>query len=162
MNAIGKFNVRWVFGGITPTLRRDIVAFWMAEAALDSADEAWRRSWEVACVLEDDGGTLAGICTVALGLDDHRSGFGYLRIYIGRAHRHPGLARRMVRRMVEGFEALASEPGAPKRIVANLENEKIARRSGLRLLASVGFAPVGMTAQGEVLIERRLHQASTT
>lgn len=152
-----RFLVRWVFGVITDACRRQIVAFWLREGALGSADEAWRRSFEVACLLRDaSNGDIAGVCTVAVHLDEQGRSCGFVRIYIGMAHRHPGFNVRLMRRMIEGFEAMAVEPGAPQRLLATIENKKIKRRGGLRLLASVGFEPIGRTAQGELLIQRRL------
>jgi hypothetical protein len=57
-----EFDVQWVFGNLTESLRKNIVAFWMREGALVSRDEAWRRSWEVASVLlESESGNVAGV-----------------------------------------------------------------------------------------------------
>lgn len=152
-----RFLVRWVFGAITDAYRRQIVAFWLRERAIGNADEAWRRSFEVACLLQDaSNGDIAGVCTAAIHLDEQGRSYGFVRIYIGMAHRHPGFNVRLMRRMIEGFEAMATEPGAPCRLLATIENKKIERRGGLRLLASVGFAPIGRTVQGELLIQRRL------
>lgn len=152
-----RFLVRWMFGVITDACRRQIVAFWLREGAISSTDEAWRRSFEVACLLQDaSNGDIAGVCTAAISLDEQGRSYGFVRIYIGMAHRHPGFNVRLMRRMIEGFEAMAVEPGAPQRLLATIENKKIERRGGLRLLASVGFEPIGRTAQGELLIQRRL------
>ncbi len=151
------FTVRWVFGNITNELRRQLMAFWLREGALDHPDEAWRRSWEVACVLEDaSNGEVAGVCTVAIGVDEQHHCYGFVRIYIGASNRLPGFNVRLMRRMIQGFEALAGEPGAPQRLIATIENRKIEGRGGQRLLACVGFRPIGRTAQGEMIIERRL------
>lgn len=156
-DATPGYRVRWVFGNITDALRRQIMAFWMREGAVAHPDEAWRRSWEVACVLEDDAsGDIAGICTVAIGLDDEARSYGLLRIFVAAANRHPGLNVRMMRKLIEGFEVLASEPGAPRRLLAIIENRKIERRGGQRLLASIGFSPAGRTPGGELLIQRWL------
>ena len=154
--ATGGFQIRWVFGRMTAAMRRQLVEFWLHEGALESPDEAWRRSWEAACLLQEQTGKVAGVCTVAIGLDDHQRAYGYLRIFVAAANRRPGLNVRMVRKVVEGFECLATEPGAPQRLVATVENPKIARRGGLRLLASVGFQSIGRTERGELLIERPL------
>ncbi|PMQ06812.1 hypothetical protein DyAD56_02760 [Dyella sp. AD56] len=152
-----RFTVRWVFGNITNELRRQLMAFWLREGALDHPDEAWRRSWEVACVLDDvSSGEVGGICTVAIALDERQRCYGFVRIYIGASNRHPGFNVRLMRQMIEGFEALAGEPGAPQRLIATIENRKIEGRGGQRLLARVGFQPIGRTPQGEMIIERRL------
>ncbi|WP_445144987.1 hypothetical protein [Dyella sp. Tek66A03] len=152
-----RFLVRWVFGAITDAMRRQIVAFWLREGALASADEAWRRSFEVASILQDaSNGEIAGVCTVAIALDEQHRSYGFVRIFVGSANRHPGFNVRMMQRMIEGFEALIGDAGAPQRLLATIENKKLERRGGLRLLASVGFEPVGRTAQGELLIQRRL------
>ncbi|UPG94007.1 GNAT family N-acetyltransferase [Luteibacter aegosomatissinici] len=151
------YAVRWVFGQLAPHRRQAVVAFWLRERAIASPDEAWRRAWEVACVLEDAlSGDVVGVCTVAIGFDDTQRSYGYVRIYIGKAHRHPGLGVRMMRRMIRGFEALATEPGAPRRLIAGIENRKIERRGGMRLLAGLGFVSIGKTAEGGELVERTL------
>lgn len=151
------FQVRWVFGGINEVLRGKIVSFWLREGALNNPDEAWRRAWEVACILEDaSSGDVAGICTVAIGLDEQQRSYGFVRIYVGAGNRHAGLNVRVMRRMIEGFEALATEPGAPQRLLATIENRKLEQRGGLRLLNGVGFHVLGRTPQGELLIERKL------
>ncbi|MCX7512203.1 GNAT family N-acetyltransferase [Frateuria hangzhouensis] len=155
--AIGGLRARWVFGGINDALRRRLLAFWAREHAIDNPDEAWRRVWEVACILEDETtGDIAGICTVAIGLDDYKRSYGFLRIFIAAGNRRPGLGRRMMRAAIEGFQALAHEPGAPQRLVATVENRKIESRGGLRVLAALGFESIGRTGQGELLIQRQL------
>jgi L-amino acid N-acyltransferase YncA len=156
-NPQAHYTVRWVFGQLPAARRQAIVAFWLREGAIQCAEEAWRRAWEVACVLEEAGtGAVAGVCTVAVGFDDAQRSFGYVRIYIGKRHRHPGLAVRMIQRMLEGFEVLAYEPGAPYRLLAGIENPKLEARAGQRLLAGLGFTVIGKTAEGGMLLERVL------
>jgi hypothetical protein len=152
-----RFAVHWVYGNIAADVRQAIVAFWLREGAIGSADEAWRRSWEAACVLRDvHTAAIAGVCTVALRLDDADRSYGYLRIYVGKASRQPGLGVRLVRGAIDGFESMIDEPGAPGRIVANLENPKLAQRGGARLLSGVGFTAIGQTPDGQLLVERLL------
>lgn len=156
-DALDRFETRWVFSDISDALRRQLVSFWTGEGALESPDEAWRRAGEVACVLQSaPGGEIAGVCTVAIALDDRGLSYGFLRIFIATGNRHPGLSVRMVRRVIEGFAALADEPGAPQRLVATVENRKIESRGGQRLLAGLGFESIGRTPRGELLIQRRL------
>ena len=86
------FQVLWVFGAVSEALRQQIVAFWLGEGAITNADEAWRRSWEVACLLrEAESGRIAGACTVAVRLDDNAQSYGYVRIFIRPASRLAGL-----------------------------------------------------------------------
>ena len=151
------FNVQWVFGAITPTLRRQIVAFWLQENALTNADEAWRRSFEVACVLQEgESESLAGVCTVAIGMDDHARSYGFVRIFVRPGSRRVGLNVRLMERMVEGFSALAREPGGPQRLVATIENRKLERRAAQRMLARLGFVHIGVTPNGEWIMQRML------
>ena len=80
---IDRFQVRWVFGKISDALRQQLVAFWLREGALAHADEAWRRTSEVACVLlADEREDIAGVCTVAIHMDDHARSYGFVRIFI--------------------------------------------------------------------------------
>ena len=155
-SATQAFNVQWVFGGITPALRRQIVAFWLQEGALGNADEAWRRSFEVACVLQDETGSLAGVCTVAIAMDDHARSYGFVRIFVRPSSRRVGLNVRLMERMIEGFATLAAEPGAPQRLVATIENRKLERRAAQRLLTRLGFAHVGIAPNGEWIMQRML------
>ncbi|GAB2587257.1 hypothetical protein ISP15_11165 [Dyella jejuensis] len=154
---IDRFEVRWVFGSIGDALRQRIVAFWLKEGALPHADEAWRRAFEVACVLvEGEREDIAGVCTVAIRMDEHGRSYGFVRIFIRADSRFVGLNVRLMERMLEGFIALAREPGAPQRLIATIENRKIERRAAQRILARLGFVNVGTAPNGERVIERKL------
>jgi len=150
-------QVRWVFGSVTAALRQQLVGFWLQEGALTSADEAWRRSREVACVLQEgDSGRIAGVCTVAVHMDEHERSYGFVRIFIRTGSRAVGLNVRLMERMIEGFTALAREPGAPHRLVATIENRKLERRAAQRILARLGFVHVGTAPNGELVMQRGL------
>jgi hypothetical protein len=152
-----RFDVQWRFGGITDTLRKQLVAFWTREGAITGPDEAWRRSGEVACILQDtETGSIAGVCTVAIRLDEHGRSYGFLRIFIGVGNRRMALKVRLLQHTINGFLALASEPGAPHRLVASIENRNIERHGGRRLLAKLGFVFMGTAPNGEHIIQREL------
>ena len=154
---IDRFQVRWVFGNVGDALRQQIVAFWLREGALPHADEAWRRAFEVACVLiEGEQEDIAGVCTVAIRMDDNDRSYGFVRIFIRADNRFVGLNVRLMERMLEGFIALAREPGAPQRLIATIENRKLERRAAQRILARLGFTNIGTAPNGERVIERRL------
>ena len=154
---VDRFQVRWVFGNVGDALRQHIVAFWLQEGALPHADEAWRRSFEVACVLlEGTHEDLAGICTVAIRMDDDDRAYGFVRIYVGQNSRFVGLNVRLMERMLEGFSGLAREPGAPQRLIATIENRKLERRAAQRILARLGFVHIGTAPNGEMMLERKL------
>jgi GNAT superfamily N-acetyltransferase len=155
-NTSQVFKVRWVFGDITEALRRQIVAFWLQEGALPNADEAWRRSFEVVCVLQDETGSIAGICTVAIHMDDNARSYGFVRIFIRPDNRRVGLNVRLMERMIEGFVLLAGEPGAPQRLIATIENRKLERRGAQRMLARLGFVHIGTAPNGELVMQRGL------
>ena len=151
------FQVLWVFGAISAPLRQQIVAFWLREGAIANADEAWRRCGEVACLLrEAESGRIAGVCTVAIRLDDDGHSYGYVRIFIRPASRLAGLNVRLMQKMIKGFEDLAREPGAPRRLLATIENRKLERRAIQKILARLGFVHAGRTADGELVIHRPL------
>lgn len=152
-----QLQAHWVFGQLTTPLRQQVMAFWLREGALTSHDEAWRRSWEVAAVLQRAStGDMAGICTVAVSLDEHGHSCGVVRVFNGAVYRRSGVATRLVKCAIAGFQALAHEAGAPQRLVATIENPKLGRPSGQRLLATVGLRPIGRTPQGQLLVERWL------
>lgn len=152
-----RFQVLWVFGSMTEALRRQLVAFWLQEGALTNPDEAWRRSWEAACIVQErTTGNIAGVCTVAIRLDDNDHSYGYVRIFIRPSNRVVGLNVRAMERMIEGFTSLAYEPGSPQRLIATIENRKLARRGAQRILSKLGFAHVGTAANGELVMQRML------
>ena len=155
---LSDFEIRWVFGNITKSLRQKIVTFWLQEGALANSDEAWRRSWEVACVLHNVGSdSIAGACTVAIRLDDQGVSYGFVRIFIRPASRLVGLNVRLMEKMIEGFKGLARENGAPGHLVATVENRKLERRAVQKILAKLGFTQAGRTVDGELVIQRSLH-----
>jgi hypothetical protein len=151
------FQVQWVFGNISESLRHQIVELWLQEGAVTNPAEAWRRSWEVACVLrEAESGNVAGVCTVAIRLDDHGVSYGFVRLFIRRASRLAGLNVRLMETMIEGFQVMVREPGAPRHLVATIENRKIERRAAQRILARLGFVHTGTAANGELVMQRSL------
>ena len=155
--AVQRFEVRWVFGNISSALREQLVAFWLREGALTNEDEAWRRAWEVASILQEQAtGSIAGVCTVALRLDDQGRTYGFVRIFIRPSSRQLGLNMRLMESMIEGFVDLARERGAPTRLVATIENQKIERRAAQRLMAKLGFVHVGAAVSGELVMQRGL------
>jgi hypothetical protein len=156
-NASQRFYARWVFGSVTEAMRQQLVAFWLREGALTNPDDAWWRSWEVACVLLEEGSDhIAGVCTVAIRMDDHGRSYGFVRIFIRPGNRLVGLNVCLMERMIEGFTALAREPGAPHRLVATIENRKLERRAAQRILARLGFVHVGTAPNGELVMQRAL------
>lgn len=149
-----NFRVRWVFGNISDVLRAQIVEFWLREGAVTNPHEAWRRSWEVACVLQGaESNDVEGACTVAIRLDDHGVSYGFVRLYIRSASRRVGRNVRLMERMIEGFKTMVHETGAPRHLVATLENRKIERRAAQRAIARLGFVHVGTAATGELVMQ---------
>lgn len=147
-------RVRWVFGNIPGALRRQVAEFWLQEAAVTNPHEAWRRSWEVACVLQQgDEGRVEGACTVAIRLDDQGVSYGFVRLYIRPASRRVGLNARLMETMIEGFKTMMREPGAPRHLVATLENRKIERRAAQKIIARLGFVHVGTATTGELVMQ---------
>ena len=148
------FQVRWVFGSVSDALRAQIVEFWLQEGAVTNPHEAWRRSWEVACVLQQtQGGRIEGACTVAIRLDDYGVSYGFVRLYIRPASRRVGLNARLMETMIEGFKTMVHEPGAPRHLVATLENRKIERRAAQKIIAKLGFVHVGTADTGELVMQ---------
>jgi hypothetical protein len=151
-----RFRVDWVHGCIDAALRTELVAFWLEQGAIDGVGEAWRRSYEVACVLRDAAGALAGVCSVALGVDEGGDSYGFLRAFVRPGSRAVRSSQRLLVATAMGFERLAGEPGGPKRLVITLENRKLERQGMRRKLARLGFAPIGATPGGEVIMQRSL------
>lgn len=156
-SASSDFVARWVFGAMTETLRAQIISLWVEEGAIVNVDEAWRRSWEVAALLvESASDRIVGACTVAIRVNDQGLSHGFVRLFIRPASRRFGLNRRLIKAVIKGFEAMVHQPGAPRRLIATIENRKFERRAAQRGLERLGFVQAGRTSAGAVIIERLL------
>ena len=152
-----NLQARWVFGNVSDMLRQQIVEFWLQEGALTNPDEAWRRSFEVACVLQEmESGRIAGACTVAILLDDHGASFGFVRLFIRPASRLLGLNVRVMETMIQGFKAMMHERGAPRRLIVTLDNHKIERRAAQRIMGRLGFVHAGKAPSGKFIMQCNL------
>ena len=67
-----------------------------------------------------------------------------------------GLSVRLIGTMIEGFKAMVHEPGAPRCLVATLENRKLERRAAQRIIGKLGFVHIGTTATGEPILQYHL------
>jgi GNAT superfamily N-acetyltransferase len=151
------YRVHWVHGQSSPQLRSQIVAFWREQNALSDAHEAWRRTFEVACIAVDQAGRIAGVSSVysaqhqALGAP-----YWFYRNFIDPEHRVNGLAQRMVRHTVERLAgAFAGEAGAPLGVIIVSENAKLDAPAGQRQLNRLGFVRLGADQAGRSVWQRR-------
>lgn len=98
----------------------------MNEGAIPNSDEAWRRSWEIACVLQENQiREFAGACTLRYAWMSKANPFGFTRLYIRPSSRRLDLNRRLMRAVMKGFEAMGHQPGSPRRLMASIENKSL-------------------------------------
>ena len=143
----GEYRIVPVYGGVTDTLRGEIVGFWARNGAIGDMREAWRRTDEVVYVIRGRDGAIAGVSTVyvAPGRDGRRR-YVY-RMFIQPGDRVYGMMA-FVTAATRDFLRDLDVPNKPVGVVIITENRKIMRKGMRRVLQRIGFTLVGKTHAG--------------
>lgn len=151
-----KHRIVWVWGQITPQLRSELIAFWADNGALADPCEAWRRTFEVASVVLDEQGRLAGICSVYCAYSPGAGAFyWFYRTFIRADCRDVGLAPRLFAHTFEQLAlAYADEPQAPVGVMIVVENPKLHTAAGIRVIERAGFQHLGIDDSGQSVWHR--------
>jgi GNAT superfamily N-acetyltransferase len=151
------YRLCWVYGQTCATTRAQLVAFWLENAALSEAYEAWRRTFEVTCIAVDRAGQIVGVSSVySAPCRELGAPYWFYRTFIRPDSRFSGLAQRMLKHTVEQLaEAFAGEPGAPVGMIIAPENPKLEAASARRQLQRLGFLHLGADAGGRSIWRRR-------
>jgi GNAT superfamily N-acetyltransferase len=150
------YRLRWTYGHACAARRAQLMAFWQAHGAVTDPYEAWRRTFEVACIAYDSAGQIAGVSSV---YSAHYPVLGapqwFYRSFIHPASRLNGLAQRMVSHTVAQLaDAFAGEPGAPVGVIIVTENPKLETPAGQRQLQRLGFVHLGVNETGQSVWQR--------
>lgn len=157
---LDDFELEWVFGLTTPQLRTELVSFWLESAALQNPYEGWRRSHEVACIARDKQHAIVSVSSVYCNIlnMDNRTYWLY-RTFVRPDSRFAGLAPRLFETVFTQLQhTYSNEKFSPQGVIVVAENEKLKRRSGLRIIQAVGLTHCGQTDQGQDVWVRKFAQ----
>lgn len=156
-------NIHIVWQVITPQQKQQLVEFWLKNGAIQSQQEAIRRTNEAVCLAFDADGGIAAVTTVYISkLSKLPHDYYFYRMFIRPDCRLPGLGRRLLghtysqlnRQFNAQQMALASESSdskmiglssnIPKGLVFITENLKLKQPAVNRALIKRGFKLIGL------------------
>lgn len=156
---LNDVEIEWMFGLTTPELRTELVNFWLEHGALQSPHEGWRRSHEVACIARDKQRSIVGVSTVYCNiLNMDNCGYWMYRTFVRPDSRLTGLAPKLFEEVFSKLKnRYSKEKFSPQGLIVVAENVKLKRRSGLKIIQSVGLTHCGKTAQDDDVWMRRFN-----
>jgi hypothetical protein len=146
-----EFDILWGFGQTTPELRIKLVRFWLENGAIADPYMAWRRTFEVGCVVLNREGEIVGVNSFYADrmMTDGRF-YWFYRTYIRPDSRMNGLTPFIFHITYDKLSKLyAGEIGSPVGIVLIIENPKLDQRAGLRIMQRGGLEHLGADQQGK-------------
>jgi hypothetical protein len=154
-NSAIEFNglrVYWIHERLSADLRHHLVQFWLRSGALSDISEAWRRTFEVGCVTLNRSNEIVGVSSFYIASRaDAQGRYFFLRAFVRPDCRIPGLMRRILLFSYDCLADYAQEPGAPRGVILEAENPKLAQPGVRRVLQRCGFVSlVAGTPIGEV------------
>lgn len=152
MLAISEFNhhqIFWVWQQVTPDLRQALIRFWRENTAIQDTFDAWRRTFEVACVALDPQGQIVGVSSV-YGAYGSGSPYWFYRTFIRQDCREVGLAPRIFTCTHQQLaQAYAGEADGPVGMMVVSENPKLETPAGIRVSQRAGLSHLGYNEQGQ-------------
>jgi hypothetical protein len=156
ISSFKKYQIVWVWNQTTPALRNELIAFWRDNGAIQDPIEAWRRTFEVACVVLNAEGRVVGVSSVYCA--SPAAGkvlYWFYRTFIQEDCRDVGLAPRVFAHTYEQLAlAYAGEARAPAGLMIVTENPKLETAAGVRVIQSVGFQRFGLDSSGQSVWHR--------
>ncbi|WP_248746859.1 MULTISPECIES: hypothetical protein [unclassified Pseudomonas] len=158
MSAISLFKnhrIVWVWGQVTAQMRSELIAFWGETGAIPDPAEAWRRTFEVACVVLDPEGRIVGVSSVYCASPGAGALYWFYRTFIREDHREVGLAPRLFTHTYEQLAlAYAGDAQAPVGMMIIVENPKLETAAGIRVIQRAGFQHLGIDESGQSVWHR--------
>jgi hypothetical protein len=128
--------------------RREIMAFWLEHKAVSDPNERARRSHEVAVMVRNGEGELAGLSTVGLTrVGDGRIFYAY-RMFIRPRDRVPYLMSKVTNVTRDTLRDFAHPQGPVAGLLIVTENPKLMRPGMKREFERQGYHYQGKTPQG--------------
>jgi hypothetical protein len=146
-----EFSICWAFGRLTADVRVALVKFWLVNDAVRDPREAWRRTFDVACIALNTQGEIVGVSSIYIDrLAPAESTYWFYRTFIRSDSRVLGLNQIIFN---AGFDQLAemhrAEPASPSGVVVVTENPKLESRGGVRILQRNGLKRLGTDHHGQ-------------
>lgn len=140
-----EFSLAWTYQAHGPAMRERIVRFWHEQGAIVDPAEAWRRSFEVGCIVFDRHGEIAGVTSIYMDkLAASGPGFWMFRMFIRPDSRYLGLGCLMLNTTASRLQAqFGHEQGSPAGVCAVIENPKLLTRGGMRVMQRLGLRHIG-------------------
>ena len=164
MLAISVFKnhrIFWVWQQVTPALRQQLIDFWDSNGAIQDPFEAWRRTFEVACVALNEAGQVVGISSV-YGAYGAGAPYWFYRTFIREDCRDVGLAPRIFACTHEQLALMYSdEAQAPVGMMVVSENPKLETPAGIRVSQRAGLLHLGYNEHGQSVWHLLFRQAAS-
>ncbi len=146
-----EFSIYWVFGQLTAEVRAELVKFWLVNDAVRDQREAWRRTFDVACIALNPEGEIVGVSSIYIDrLLPAGPTYWFYRTFIRSDSRVLGLNPLIFN---AGFDQLAqmhqAEPASPSGVVVVTENPKLESRGGVRIFQRNGLERLGTDHHGQ-------------
>lgn len=150
------FRIVWAFEQKSADLRRALINFWLHNGAIADPNEAWRRTFEVGCIAWNKADEIVGVSSFyadRLIHDGHV--YWHYRTFVRPDCRLPGLAPQVFQMTFDALSELhAAEPFSPIGIVVVVENPKLEKPSGFRVIERCGMERLGDDQHGKSIWRR--------
>lgn len=162
LQIIGRFNdffLLWGYCQLTAEMRSQLLRFWAENGAITDANEAWRRSFEVGCIVANSDGEVLGVNSFYIDrLAVGGPTYWMYRTFLRPDCRKFGLSARVLNATAEQLSIrYGHEKGAPVGIAAVIENLKLETPGGMRYMHRNGLRRLGSDAQGRAVWFRALN-----
>jgi hypothetical protein len=146
-----EFDIFWSFGETNPELRARLIRFWMENGAIPDPYVAWRRTFEVGCIVTNKNGDIVGVNSIyADQLTSDSPSYWLYRAFTRPDSRLNGLTPRLFHLTYEELKSsYATEAGSPVGIAMIIENLKLDTRAGSRILQRAGLEFLGTNVHGK-------------
>ncbi len=149
---IGDVTVINLYGQMSPAQKSSLSNFWMANGAIHDQHEAMRRTNEAVCLCFDRNEQIVGVNTCfpdILNTDKGPLIYWFYRQFMHPKVRDIGLSLAVYKMTFEYFSKLYAENGGPQGIALQLENPKLYKRSGRRVMEWMNMKKVGTDTTGK-------------
>jgi hypothetical protein len=142
VEVISGVNVVNLYGRMNPSQREALVRFWVENGAVPDRDEAQRRTQEVVHLALSGDGRIVGVNTCYAAPLNEAAGaarYWFYRQYMHPQARNLRLSLALVRLTVAYFTEASRHGAGPKGIAMYLENPKLYKKSGRRVMHALNM-----------------------
>jgi hypothetical protein len=138
-----------VWKQLTPEMRERLKAFWLANKALNSPEQADKRAEDVVYVMENEAGEIVGACSVYLGEAPRlKQPMYFYRAFTRKEDRVYGRTQIIFEKT---YELLKSEGAAKEArgIMVSAENPRLAGEAARKAFERHGFRYLGLNPKNQ-------------